>query len=156
MAQAREEFQKAVADILEVAMFENWLRFYFIKEEPGDEQKLRIELPQKSAEKIKELYPALWPLAEAMANRPVDFETSRRAVLSFILDHLDGVSMPRDMPQKVFSSQTFQTRLQLFHAWAQMHEEQLDRGFLEFGAWRDLFNEWLRSKGARELAQKLS
>jgi hypothetical protein len=37
-----------------------------------------------------------------------------------------------------------------------MHEDQLDRGFTEFGAWRKLFDEWRQTPGARELAEKLT
>lgn len=158
MPEAQEEFQNAVADILRVVMFENWLRFYFISEEENGQDKekdLRIDLPDKSLKKISELYPDLLPLAEKLNNRHIDFSTSRNAVLTFVLDWLDGKKLPRGLAQTVFSSSTFQARLQLFYAWLQMHEDQLDMGFVDFSTWLDLFYKWKSSPGARELEEKL-
>lgn len=165
MPTEQENFQKAVADILEAVIFENWLRFYFIKENApqgslndsslSGEQILTIDIPEKSMAKIAELFPRMLPMAESMNHKPIDFETSRRAVLTFVLDNVDGKELPRGMAQTVFSSATFQAKLQLFNTWVQMHEEQLDGGFLDFGKWRGLFARWLESPVARELGQKL-
>ena len=166
MPEAQEEFRNAVEQALEAVMFESWLRFYFIEELPptGDaeakapeaEERLAIKVPEKGMARIAELYPNLLPLAESMNGHEVDFETSRRAVCTFVLGHLDGKTMPRDMASVVFESATFQTGLQLFHAWLQLHEAQLDEGFQEFGAWRSLFAQWRATPGARELAEKLA
>ena len=145
MPEQQEQFQNAVFQVLEAVMFENWLRFYFISEKP-----------EKGMERIKELYPHLLPLAEDMNGREVDFETSRRAVCTFVLDNLDGKSLPKDMTSTIFESATFQVQMQLFNAWVQMHESQLDQGFLEFGAWRKLFTQWRETPGAKELANRLA
>lgn len=165
MPEAQKEFRNAVEAALEAVMFENWLRFYFIEElppEPGAAdggeagERLCIRVPEKGMARIAELYPNLLPLAEGMNGHEVDFETSRRAVCTFVLEQLDGKTMPRDMAAVVFGSATFQIQLQLFHAWLQMHEDQLDRAFQEFGAWRALFDQWRATPGARELAEKLA
>ncbi len=146
------EFQKNVAAILEVVMFENWLRFYFIAEE-GDS--LKIGLPAKSLERIRELYPNLAPLAEKMDGRPVDFEISRNSVLEHIINHIDGKTMPQGEAQRLLQSRVFQAQLQLFHTWEQLHEDQLDNGFQEFGAWKQLFGQWQETQGASELRDRL-
>lgn len=169
MSEAPNEFRAAVQQALEAVMFESWLRFYFIEELPaaGDAgekapeapagaERLAIRVPEKGMARIAELYPNLLPLAESMNGHEVDFETSRRAVCTFVLGHLDGKTMPRDMATVVFESATFQTELQLFHTWLQLHEAQLDQGFQEFGAWRGLFAQWRATPGARELAEKLA
>ena len=169
MPQEQKEFREAVEQALEAVMFESWLRFYFIEELPPEATKaegeaeaadsaerLVIRVPEKGMARIAELYPHLLPLAESMNGHEVDFETSRRAVCTFVLGHLDGKTMPRDMAAVVFGSATFQIRLQLFHTWLQMHEDQLDQGFQEFGAWRTLFAQWRATPGARELAEKLA
>ncbi|MBD5626765.1 MAG: hypothetical protein HDQ90_04640 [Desulfovibrio sp.] len=170
MPQAQKEFREAVEQALEAVMFESWLRFYFIEEVPpepakagGDAaeaadsaERLVIRVPEKGMARIKELYPHLLPLAESMNGHEVDFETSRRAVCTFVLGHLDGKTMPRDMAAVVFESATFQIQLQLFHTWLTMHEDQLDQGFQEFGAWRNLFAQWRATPSARELAEKLA
>ena len=167
MPEAQKEFGNAVEQALEAVMFESWLRFYFIEELPPDteatqpeapdgEERLAIAVPEKGMARIAELYPNLLPLAESMNGHEVDFETSRRAVCTFVLGHLDGKTMPRDMASVVFASSTFQVGLQLFHTWLQLHEAQLDEGFQEFGAWRSLFAQWRATPGARELAEKLA
>lgn len=162
MPDAQDQFQNSVFQVLEAVMFENWLRFYFITEKPGAPAgpdggtPLFLAVPDKGMERIKDLYPHLLPLAQDMNAREVDFETSRRAVCTFVLEHLDGSHIPKDAASMIFESAAFQIQMQLFNTWVQMHESQLDQGFLEFGAWRKLFNQWRESPGARDLAQKLS
>lgn len=162
MPQLQEEFQSAVWLVLEAVMFENWLRFYFISEKPDapegpdGEKPLFLAIPEKGMERIAELYPHLQPLALDMNGKELSFESSQRAVCSFVLDHVDGKTMPRDTAGTIFNSSTFQVQMQLFNAWVQMHEDQLDQGFVEFGAWRKLFNQWRESPGATELAGKLA
>lgn len=162
MPEAQEQFQNSVIAVLEAVMFENWLRFYFISEKPDapagrdGQPALYMAVPVKGLERISELYPHLLPMAEEMNGKEVDFEASRRAVCNFVLEHVDGHNMPRDTAAMIFESATFQIQMQLFNTWVQMHEDQLDKSFLDFGAWRKLFAEWRETPGARELAEKLS
>ena len=162
MPKAQEDFQNAVFTVLEAVMFENWLRFYFISEKPDaplgrdGQPALFIAVPVKGMERIGELYPHLLPMADEMNGREVDFETSRRTVCNFVLVHVDGKTIPRNMAGIVFESALFQVQMQLFNTWVQVHEDQLDENFLEFGAWRKLFTEWRETPAARELAEKLS
>ena len=161
MPEPQSQFQSAVASMIEAVMFENWLRFYFISEKPdaapaGGDAPLFMAVPVKGMERIAELYPHLLPLAEDMNGQEVTFETSRRAVCNFVLTHVDGQVMPRDTAAMIFESATFQVQMQLFNAWVQMHEAQLDRNFVDFGGWQKLFDEWRNTPAARELAEKLS
>lgn len=159
MPREQEEFKSAVELILKAVMFENWLRFYFLVEENGenenDDPKLRLELPKKSLEQIELRYPDLLPLAESLNGKLVDFESSRNAILAFVLDHLDGSKLKRGMAQTVFSSSAFQIRMQMFHTWVQLHEDQLDERFLDFATWQKLFEEWAKTPAALELAGRL-
>lgn len=158
MPREQEEFREGVEEILQAVMFENWLRFYFLSEEKDDagEPVLRMDLPDKSLVKIHELYPALYQLAEKLNHKVVDFETSRSAVLSWVLDNLDGKKLPTGMTRMVLESLAFQLRLQMFHAWVQLHEDQLDQRFMDFGAWQKLFEEWAKSPAAIEFAARLA
>ena len=162
MPEAQEQFQNSVIAVLEAVMFENWLRFYFISEKPDapagrdGQPALYMAVPVKGLERISELYPHLLPMAEEMNGKEVDFEASRRAVCNFVLEHVDGHNMPRDTAAMIFESATFQVQMQLFNAWVQMHEAQLDRNFVDFGGWQKLFDEWRSSPAARELAEKLT
>lgn len=144
---------KAVERILETVIFENWLRFYFITQK--DDDRLFLEVPQKSIEKIKKLYPALLPLADALNNREITFDISRGAICKYVLTELEGSLFPRGSGGELMNSGEFQDGLELFHAWLSLHEDQLDLGFLQFDAWLDLFRQWRASAGARQLLEKL-
>lgn len=149
-----DDFRTAVDEILKVAMFENWLRFYFINSEDDDE--IKIELPEKTLAKIKSLYPAYLPLAEELNDKPLNFETSRNAILMFVLDYMEGKTLPRGLADKALSSPEFQLRLRMFNAWVQTHEERLDRGFVDFGTWVKLFEEWESGPGGQALAKRMT
>ncbi len=68
MPKEQEEFRDAVEAVLRVVIFENWLRFYFIVGK-GEDERLFLEIPEKSMNKIKNLYPQYLPLAEGLKNR---------------------------------------------------------------------------------------
>ncbi|MDR3358669.1 MAG: hypothetical protein LBN96_07470 [Desulfovibrio sp.] len=161
MPAQQETFQGAVAQVLEAVMFENWLRFYFLTQKTDDASggddgaRLFVAVPDKGMERIREEYAHLLPMAEAMNGRKADFETSRRAVCAFVLERLDGKTIPGDMAGIVLESANFQTQLQLFNLWVQSHEDQLDERFLDFATWRSLFAKWRQSSEVRDLAEKL-
>ena len=148
---------KTADQVLEAVMFEKLAALLFHREKPdaheGGEAPLFMAVPVKGMERISELYPHLLPLADAMNGKEVDFETSRQAVCHFVLEQMDGKTIPRDTAGMIFGSTAFQVRLQLFNAWVQMHESQLDQAFLDFGAWRKLFTEWTATPAARELGE---
>lgn len=151
------EFTSAVQDICEVMMFENWLRFYFIKEDENGA--LCIEVPEAGQMRIREQHPHLFPLVEELNGKVIDHDTSRQAICTYIATGVEGTRMRDGMPSTVFGSSTFQNEMQLFGIWVQTHEEQLDRGFLDFAMWKGLFAEWRNSdkvKAQVEAAQEAS
>ncbi len=154
MSATKDTFTQSINAVLEVVMFENWLRFYFITEEDGKDA-LYITIPEQGVNRIKELYPHLHPLAETVNNKEVTFDSSRAAVCEHVLVEVDGKSIPKEMSNTVFDSITFQVELQLFNTWVQAHEEQLDESFLEFGAWRNFFSQWRQTDTVKELALKM-
>lgn len=156
MPEAQENFQKLIKSLLDIVIFESWLRFYFITEtKEGGAENLRIELPEKSLAKIRELYPQFYPMAEKMNGKTVDFEVSRKAVLNHISEELDGKIAEKGETQKALQSATFQTRLNLFHIWEQLHEAQLDQGFADFGSWLELFGKWLATPAAQNMEKNM-
>ncbi len=154
MSQIPDGFAKGVEKVLEVVMFENWLRFYFISEEDGSD-KLFIHIPEQGVQRIKELYPHLTLLAEAVNSKEITFDSSRSAVCEHVLTEVDGKTIPKEMSTMVFDSVTFQVELQLFNTWVNAHEDQLDESFLEFGAWRNFFSQWRQTDGVKEIALKM-
>ena len=161
MPKEQEQFQQAVVSILEAVMFENWLRFYFIAEKADadnvdGEHTLYLAVPDKAMTRIREEYAHLLPLAESLNGKTASFENSQQAVCTFVVQHLDGKSMPRQMADMIFDSSSFQTRMQLFNAWVQMHEEQLEQTFMDFAQWRSLFAQWCETDKVKELAARLA
>ncbi len=154
MSQVTDTFGKSVEKVLEVVMFENWLRFYFISEEENSDQ-LFIHVPDQGMKRIQDLYPHLSLLAEGINSKPITFDSSRTAVCEHVLTEVDGKTIPKEMSNMVFDSVTFQVELQLFNTWVSAHEEQLDEGFLEFGAWRNFFSQWRQTEGVKEIALKM-
>lgn len=151
-------FAKGVEYILEAVMFENWLRFYFITEKPDAPEaadKLFIAIPEQAMKRIAELHAPLLPLAEALNGKEINFESSRSAVCTYVITEVDGKRIPRNMSDTVFDSSTFQIEMQLFNTWVQAHEDQLDRGFMDFAMWRSLFAGWRASDAVKEWATQL-
>lgn len=154
-------FSAAVQQVLEAVIFENWLRFYFITEKtdsPKDTSpdELYLAVPEQAMQRIQELYPHLYPMALDLNAKAIDFETSRRALCTFVVTELDGKVIPNEMGAKVFDSTTFQTEMHLFNTWVQAHESQLDKAFMDFGMWRSLFAEWRNSEAVKDWATQLN
>jgi hypothetical protein len=146
-------FQQAIGHILEVVMFENWLRFYFISE--PEEGNLALAVPEQGLTRIREQHPQLMPLVEELNGKEISFELSRQAVCTFVATQLDGKDMPVNMADLVLDSSSFQLEMHLFNNWVQGHEEQLDVNFLDFATWKRLFAEWRNSGKVKEWAASL-
>ena len=147
-------FQEATQRILEVVMFENWLRFYFISEMEGGSPALGV--PDQGLARLREQHPQLMPLVEDLNGKEISFELSRRAVCTFVATQLDGKAMPANMADLVLDSDGFQLEMQLFNSWVQGHEEQLDKSFLDFSTWKRLFAQWRNSDEVKEWAAGLA
>jgi hypothetical protein len=146
-------FQQAVLQILELVMFENWLRFYFVSEQEGGS--LTLAVPEQGITRIREQYPRFMPLVEELNGKEISFELSRQAVCTFVVTQLDGKAIPVNMADLVLDSAGFQLEMHLFNSWVQGHEEQLDTIFLDFSAWKRLFAEWRDSGKVKEWAASL-
>lgn len=159
MSTQSEIFAQSVQHILEAVIFENWLRFYFITEKPladTQEDALYIAVPEQGMARMRELYPHLLPLAESLQGKEITFDVSRTALCTYVVTELDGKRIPRNMSDTVFDSSTFQMEMHLFNTWVQAHEAQLDKGFLDFTAWKNLFQEWRASEAVQEWTAQLA
>ena len=147
-------FQQSVQQILEVVMFENWLRFYFISETA--EGGLALAVPEQGLARIREQHPQFMPLLEELHGKEISFELSRQAVCSFVAMQVEGKTIPANMADLVLDSASFQLEMHLFNNWVQGHEEQLDKNFLDFSTWKRLFTEWRNSDKVQEWAAGLT
>jgi hypothetical protein len=146
------EFDGAVERVIEVVMFENWLRFYFIEEE-GD--RLFIKLPEKSLEQIKKRYGTLHDLADRLNGKDLDHQTSMNEVCLFVANDFSARGLADDLPSRVFDSNAFMVEMQLFGSWVQTHEENLDETFLDFNSWQKMYHEWHGTDKVQEYRKKL-
>lgn len=147
------EFDAALERVMEVVMFENWLRFYFI-EEQGD--RLFINLPDKALEQIEKRYDTLHDLADRLNQRDLDHQLSMNEVCLFVAADFSSRGLAEDLPARVFDSNAFMVEMQLFGSWVQGHEEKLDESFLDFGSWQKLYKEWRQSEEVQEFRKKLA
>ena len=96
MPEEQERFHNAVAAMLNSVMFENWLRFYFLREDEVSEGKyvLSIAIPEKALDRIRERFFEFYPMAEELNGRELTLDVSRSAVCNFIRDTYEGSGTP--------------------------------------------------------------
>ncbi len=152
MSVNNEMMQNAMQDISEMMQFENWLRFYFVREE---DDKLYVRIPDEAIARIEEEYPAYIGLVETLNNSPIDYDTSMSTLCKQVVKVFEGDKYPHGISGDVFDSKDFQTEMHLFNIWVQSHEDQLDQAFMEFSKWREIFTEWKQDERVKEYQDKL-
>ncbi len=145
---------KAIADVAEVLQFEQWLRFYFLKEE-GDQ--LRLEAPQEMVERVERKSPHLKGLLDQMNNQVVDYQKSQETICKFVGENIEGVKHSHYLVPKVFDAKGFKLEMYLFNLWLKAFEERFDmepdKGFDE---WMELYAEWRKSDEVKRYVQELA
>lgn len=134
------KYKEAVVDVSEVMKFENWLRFYFIKEEEGDA--LRIEIPEENMEKIKADYAHLADLAEQYNGDLIDYKKSCDLTCAHVSLKYEGSKYPGQTVADTFDSKELKIEMYLFGMWMQGSEDQLDEEFMEFTEWIEGYESW--------------
>jgi len=147
-----DDFQSILADVAEAMQFESWLRFYFLKQ--GADGVLTMDIPGEQEEIIRRDHALLWPLAEALNGKPVDYQTSVHEVCTFAARYLDGVRHRAGLVDKVFDSRDLKVEMHLFNLWLSGHEAAFDQERLGFAAWREIFARWKASDQVREYLAK--
>ncbi|GAB7081032.1 hypothetical protein [Megalodesulfovibrio paquesii] len=142
----------AVRQLSGVMKFENWIRFYFVREE-GDA--LFVRIPAEAIAKMETQYPEYMELVNLLNNEAITYEKSVHMVCQHMISHFDGQVFPMGTVMDVMDTNAFQAEMQLFHVWAQHHEEQLDQGFFDFAKWLELYEEWKSLPQVQELLSKL-
>ncbi len=157
MPAEQERFHKAVAAMLDSVMFENWLRFYFLREDEVSEGKyvLSIAIPEKGLDRIRERFPEFLSMAEELNGRELSLDVSRNAVCNFIRDHYEGDLIPTGSVAAYFDTHAFQIGLQLFNIWVQAYEKALEQNFLDFAGWQNAFTQWCESEQAVQIRDEL-
>ncbi|MBG0789022.1 MAG: hypothetical protein H0S80_00830 [Desulfovibrionaceae bacterium] len=142
----------AAKDALEIFQFDQWLRFYFIKEK-GDE--LWIEIPDDVLSGIEEKQPELFRFADMVNNAVVDYKRSQENVCSFVAARLDGQKYESSILPQVFDNATFKVEMYMFNVWLKMHESHLDEEYMDFDGWLEMYKGWNSMDEVREYRDKL-
>ena len=148
----RDDFKSVLAEVAEAMQFETWLRFYFLQE--GEGGALTMRIPEEAAEAIRRDHAYLWPLAEALDGKAVDYQTSVHEVCTFAARYLDGVRHRPGLVDRVFDSRDFKVEMHLFHLWLSGHEAAFDQERMGFAQWREIFAGWKASDQVREYLAK--
>lgn len=149
--------ERLLAATLEAIIFENWLRFYFIEENPEQEckdgEEFYYKIPHDRLEAIKRLYPDKHALSESLNGKAINFQNSRNAIIQHLL--LDENGAPAtEAPEEAFADADLDKRLHLFYVWLDLHEIQLDADFLEYGQWLELYRDWLCKRRKEDFSGK--
>ncbi|MFP4314935.1 MAG: hypothetical protein ACOC24_04055 [Desulfovibrionales bacterium] len=147
-----KKFQKTVEEVFEIFMFEHWLRFYFVKEK---DSVLSVEIPDKALDKIREEYPALAPLAEALNGEVISPEVCQRKICEHISITVEQRQTDSEMVPSVLNSPRMNQEIFVFNLWVEGHEEQLDSRFLDFASWKEIYLKWKSTDEAREFINRL-
>lgn len=144
--------KSAVKDALEIFQFDQWLRFYFVKEKDGE---LWIEIPDDVMAEIEEKHSALHRFADLVNNAVTDYQRSQENVCSYVAARLDGQKYETTVLPQVFDNAIFKVEMYMFNVWINMHEKHLDGEYLNFEDWMKMYEGWNSMDEVKEYRDKL-
>lgn len=150
MASSQSSSPHNLQHALDLVLFEQWLRFYFISEEDG---KLFIRMPDDYFELNRKQYPDLFPVAQSLNNREIDHQAALSALCDSMMNGPFALA-GKDWAE-VLAGEDFRMALQLLSFWVQAEEDELDREILPFDQWRHRFLDWRETPPIRDYAAKL-
>lgn len=143
----------AVADIVEVFFFEQWLRHYFIVEKDGG---LSLEIPADDLVAIYEKHQHLGGLADMMNNRPISPESCQECVGTFLGARYDGSKYGPNVIAQSLDSKAFKIEMYVIAVWLKGHESHLDAGKLGFADWLEMYENWKQLPEVKDYLRKLN
>jgi hypothetical protein len=145
-------FALAVKDIVEVFMFEHWLRHYYVVEKDG---RLFIEVPQEDLTRVYEREEHLAPLVDMLNNEEISYEKCQATVGAFVGARYDGSKYGGDTVARAMDSKTFKIEMYVFGVWLKGHEAYLDERKMDFAEWREMYQGWNALDQVKEYRKKL-
>lgn len=144
--------KNAVKDALEVFQFDQWLRFYFVKQK-GEE--LWVEIPDEAIKWIQDNHPEMHRFADLVNNSATDYKRSQDNVCSYIAARFDGQKYENTVLPQVFDNATFKVEMYIFNVWLKMHEPHLDEEYMDFDGWMEMYEGWNAMDEVKEYRAKL-
>jgi len=144
--------KSAVRDALEIFQFDQWIRFYFIKQK-GEE--LWIEIPKEIIAELEEKDSHLHNYADMVNEAATNYTRSQENVCSYIASRLDGQKYEQTVLPQVFDNATFKVEMYMFNVWLKMHESHLDEEYMNFEGWMEMYEGWNSMDEVQEYRTKL-
>ncbi len=146
-------FLRALEDVSEVFMFDQWLRFYFIHEE---DKKLIVKVPKEVGDQVEKDFPVMKGLLDMFNNEEIDQQKSTNNVCAFIGARFDGTKYTGKIIPKVFDSKNFKIDTYLFSLWMKGHETYLESEVMTFGDWKELYAGWKDQDEVKDYISRLT
>lgn len=145
-------YDRAVADVIEVIMFDQWMRHYFTTERDG---KLFLEIPEDVLDEVRREHPALFTLAEPVNNAELTYKKCQDNICTYMASSLDGSKYADGVVATVFDSKPFKIEQYVFSLWLKGHEAYLDAERRSFSEWKEMYENWKKMDEVREYIFKL-
>ncbi len=143
----------AVADIVEVFFFEQWLRHYYVVEKDGG---LALELPADDLVAVYQKHEHLGSLADMMNNKPISPESCQECVGTYIGARYDGSKYGPGVVTRALDSKAFKIEMYVIGVWLKGHEGYLDQRTHSFDEWLEMYANWREMPQVKEYLQKLN
>jgi len=144
--------EQAVEAIFRVFQAEHWARFSYAVERDGA---VFLDIPEDALAAVETDDAALAGFLRGLDGKPVDAETSKRAIGEHVFRTMEGV-FPPDTVVQAFDSQAFGLTMQLFAAWVGGHEKLLDLEVLPLAEWQRMFAAWRQDPSVVRFAASLA
>lgn len=152
--------RQATDNVMDVVMFEQWLRFYYTKElDTKDENgspNLTIDIPEAVLATVRQELPHLVGLAEMVQGHPLTYQSSCDSVCAFVATSMDGGQLPAGAVEKVFDSREYKIEHYLFNLWLSSHEAKLDETPSGYSEWRRMYAEWRATEEVKRYVDNLA
>lgn len=143
---------KAVEDVLDVLMFEQWMRHYYAVERDG---KIFLEVPAEVMDQVRAEHPQLVGLAEQLSGGEISYQKCQEAVCTFVAGNLDGTKYAAEVIGSVFDSRQLKIEQYVFNLWLKGHESYLDEAVRPFAEWKEMYGNWKRMDEVKDYILKL-
>ncbi len=147
------QYDKAVRDLMEVIMFDQWMRFYYVEDKDG---KLFLQVPPEVVKAVREEFPHLFGIVEQLNGREIDYQKCFGALCAHVANQLDGSKFADNVVPAVFDSKPFKIEQYVFNVWLKGHEAHLEAEAMPFALWREMYDTWRAMDEVKEYLLKLT
>lgn len=148
-----DAIEQAAEAIFRVFLAEHWARFSFAVERDGE---VVLAVPEEALAVLAAEDAGLAEFVRNLSGRPLDAQTSRRAIGEHVFRTLEGGVFPPGTVAKAFDSPAFTLTMRLFSAWVSGHEALLDLEVLPLAEWYRLFSTWRKDPAVIRYAESLA